>query len=325
MPEALDAARVPPRLAAYSAQVHARLRELVAGLPQPARDLVTGPVEEPGKRLRSTLLGAAALCGPHDPGRVVRLGAVVELLHLASLLHDDVIDRAPTRRGAPAAHVVAGPELAVLAGLACLALAGTEAADLGTGPNRLISAAVAELAQGELLDVERAFDTTYALTDYHELVERKTGALFRLCCVLGGAEARLGTPQVGTLAAAGLDLGVAFQILDDCLDLAEPAADPGKPAGTDHLLGLFGAPTLCALRDAPSGELAALLLDPSFTVADLPRVRALVIAYGGTSAARDLAGTAYDRALATLGTLPGSTGRQALLHIAASLWREEPC
>ncbi|MCA2226570.1 polyprenyl synthetase family protein [Nonomuraea aurantiaca] len=322
MPEATAAT-------AYSAQVQDRLRGLVAGLPRPARDLVTGFVDRPGKRLRSTLLGAAARCGPHDRERVVRLGAVVELLHLASLVHDDVIDRAPTRRGAPAAHLVAGPELAVLAGLSCLALAGTEAADLGTGPNRLISAAVAHLAQGELLDVERAFDTTYTLADYDELVERKTGALFRLCCVLGAAEARLGPPRAEALAAFGRQLGVAFQILDDCLDLAGPATDSGKPAGTDHLLGLFGAPTLCALRDAPSGELAALLLDPALTAADLPRVRTLVIAYGGMSAAHDLARAAYDESLAALAPLgglgDGGAGRQALLSVATSLWREAPC
>ncbi|HUR01466.1 MAG TPA: polyprenyl synthetase family protein [Nonomuraea sp.] len=313
-----------PPLPVYSAQVLDRLRELVAGLPEPARTLVAACVEDPGKRLRSTLLGAAALCGPHDPERVVRLGAVVELLHLASLVHDDVIDRAQVRRGAPAAHVVAGPELAVLAGLSCLALAGTEAADLGGGPNRVISAAVARLAQGELLDVERAFDTAYTLDDYRELVERKTGALFRLCCVLGATEARLPGPEAQALAAFGLDLGVAFQILDDCLDLARPAADLGKPVGTDHLLGLFGAPTLCALGDAPSHELAGLLLDPAFAIADLPRVRALVIAYGGMTAARDLARAAHDRALAALGTLADGAGRRALFHVAVSSWRDEP-
>lgn len=136
------------------------------------------------------LLRACAGFGDPDPARLARLGAMVELLHLASLLHDDVIDRADTRRGGPAAHVVVGSELATLAGLACFALAGTEAADLGGGLDRLVSRTVAGLSYGELLDVERAFDTGLALSDYLELVERKTGELFRLSCLLGAAEAQ---------------------------------------------------------------------------------------------------------------------------------------
>jgi geranylgeranyl pyrophosphate synthase len=302
----------------FPARVVARLGEVTGALPEPLAAPVLTLVEHPGKCLRSTLLGACAALGPADPARLVRLGAVVELLHLASLVHDDVIDRAAVRRGRAAAHVVAGNEVATLAGLACFALAGTEAGDLGEGVARAVSEAAAELSYGELLDVQRGFDTSLTLADYVELVERKTGTLFRLACWLGAAEAGLDAGQRRALARFGLDLGVAFQILDDCLDLQPGGLD--KPCGTDHLLGLFGAPTLCALRDDPSGELSRLLLSPSFGAADLASVRALVTACGALSEAAELAREHYERALRALDGVPAGAARAALAATAATVW-----
>ncbi|WP_433334701.1 polyprenyl synthetase family protein [Spirillospora sp. CA-294931] len=306
----------------HTAMVVDRLRALVAGIAGPAGGLLSPLLRDPGKCLRSLLLGAAARCGVHDTERTVRLGAVVELLHLASLVHDDVIDDAGTRRGGPAVHVVAGRELAVLAGLACLALAGTEAAELGPDVDRAVSRTAAELALGEMLDVQRAFDAALPLEDYRLVVERKTGALFGLCCALGAASGGLSGERVRALAGFGRDLGVAFQILDDCLDLAPVAG--GKPVGTDHLLGLFGAPTLFALRSDPSGALAALLLAPSFSAADLPEVRRLVNAAGGVDAARDWCRAVHRDAVARLDVLDDGPARDALVRVAGLTLRTTP-
>jgi heptaprenyl diphosphate synthase len=293
-----------------------RLAELTSELPHASRVLVENLIAQPGKGLRPRLLYACAALGSPLPGRLVRAGAVVELVHLASLLHDDVIDRATVRRGRPAAHVVAGHEQAMLSGLACFACAGREAADLGPGVNDAVSRSVAALAYGELLDVERAFDVAFPAGDYEELVARKTGELFRLACVLGALEGGLPEETAVAVAAFGLRLGVAFQVLDDCLDL--DLAQRDKPAGTDLLLGLFGAPVLFALRSDSSGELASVLLDPALTVDDLPGVAALVDRYGGLVTARELAGARYRSAVAELAVVPG-TG--ALLADVDSMWR----
>lgn len=307
-----------PGLAEFPASVTGHIRSLARGLPERLRPPVSDLAGRPGKGLRPMLLRACAGDGAHeDPARLIRLGAVVELLHLASLLHDDVIDRAATRRGAPAAHAILGPEVATLAGLACFALAGTEAADLGGGVDRLVSATVAGLSYGELLDVERAFDTALTLPDYLELVERKTADLFRLCCLLGATEARIGPEGIKAVAAFGRDFGVAFQVLDDCLDL-DPGAT-GKPSGTDHMLGLFGAPTLCALRADTSGELEELLLRPDLTERDMPAVRQLVTALGGLATARRLARERYQHALAALDGLGGVS--DAITGVATLAWR----
>jgi heptaprenyl diphosphate synthase len=308
----------PPELTGFSELVTDRLRRLSRTLPEPLRSPVSALTARPGKRLRSLLLGACARFGRADQVRLARLGALVELLHLASLLHDDVLDRAATRRGAPAAHTVVGPEKALLAGLACFALAGMEAAAAGGGLDLVVGTTMARLAYGEMLDLERAFDTALPLPDYLELTERKTGDLFRLSCHLGAAEAGVGQDLARGLAQFGADFGVAFQILDDCLDF-QPGQE-GKPVGTDHMMGLFGAPTLCALAQDGSGELAALLLSPGFSSRDVPAVRALVTSSGGLAAAAELARDRYQRALSSLDGLADPRDTEVLVAVAEMAW-----
>src|SRR5579863_3616109 len=122
---------IAPALVEFTGQVAARLGTLASAMPESLRPTVQALAHQPGKYLRAALLYACARFGRAEPHRIVRLGSVIELLHLASLLHDDVIDRADLRRGRPAAHLVVGEERAVLAGLACFAIAGMEAAALG--------------------------------------------------------------------------------------------------------------------------------------------------------------------------------------------------
>lgn len=267
------------------------------------------------------LVAACGWQGTPDPARLIRQGAVVELLHLASLLHDDILDQAATRRGGPAAYRVVGREVATLAGLACFSLAGTEAADLGEAVSLQVGQAVAALSYGEILDLERAFDTALPVSAYLELAERKTGELFRLSCVLGATEAQVPLDAARALGTFGRHLGTAFQVLDDCLDLRPSAG--GKPAGTDHLLGLFGAPTLYALARDRGHELATLLLSPEFGIARMPQASALVTARGGLRAARRLAHGLHRRALSALDELPAGPDRELLAYVASLAWRDD--
>jgi geranylgeranyl pyrophosphate synthase len=314
----------PDILTGYPERVTGRLAELARSLPAAVRPSALGLIRRPGKRLRSTLLAACAAFGDPDPDRLVRLGAVVELLHMASLLHDDVIDKATTRRGAAAAHTVIGAEAASLAGLACFALAGTEAAAFGDGVSRVVADTAAALAAGEMLDVERAFDVELSLADYLELAQRKTGDLFRLTCLLGAAEAGVPGEQAGHLARVGAAHGVAFQVLDDCLDFDPAAGAAGKPTGNDHLLGLFGAPVVLALPRDENGDLARLLLRPELGAADLARVRALVIGLGGLAAAKEIARDLHRQAADAMAELPAGEARDRLAGIIRLPWWAEP-
>jgi heptaprenyl diphosphate synthase len=304
--------------ASFAEQVSERIRSLTRSLGPELEPVVAGLVERPGKRLRSQLVAhCASLGGAQRHEKVVRAGAVVELLQVASLLHDDVVDQAETRRHAPSAHVSHGVESALLGGVACFALAGLEAAELGGPANRVTSRAVADLSRGEMLDVERAFDVELDAADYLAVVEGKTAPQFRVSCELGAVVGHL-TSEVGrAVAAFGADLGVAFQVLDDCLDIE--AAGTGKPAGRDMALGLFGAPVLCALQAADDRELAELLLSPDFDDGDMARVGELVERHGGIAAARALAAERIERALDALEEVPAGPGRDRLEAIAQQL------
>lgn len=306
---------LPPDLATFPAHVNSRMQDLARGLAEPVRGPVLGLVNRPGKALRALLIAACAAPDRADRQTLVRLGAIVELIHLASLLHDDVVDKAPSRRGAPAAHTVVGPELAALAGLSCFALAGMEAASVGGGAEVLAGRASAGLSYGQVLDVERAFDTALAIEDYVELAARKTGDLFRLSCLLGAAawEADPATGQ--RLGEFGLHFGIAFQVLDDCLDFQTDGT--GKPFGLDHLRGLFGAPTLYALQSDEHGKLAELLLSPGFAIADMPTVKTLVTEAGGLQAANDLARQHRAHAYAALDGVPDAAMRSRVLAVLA--------
>ncbi len=303
---------------AFAAQVSEQIGSLTRSLGPELEPVVAGLVERPGKRLRSQLVAHCASLGELNPQKVVRAGAVVELLQVASLLHDDVVDQAETRRHAPSAHVSHGVESALLGGVACFALAGLEAAELGGPANRVTSRAVADLARGEMLDVERAFDVELSAEDYLAVVEGKTAPLFRVSCELGAVVGYLPTEVRRAVAAFGSDLGVGFQVLDDCLDIE--AAGTGKPAGRDMALGLFGAPVLCALQAAGDDrELAGVLLAPDFDGADMTKVCELVERHGGIAAARALAAERIERALDALEAVPAGPGRDRLEALAQQL------
>jgi heptaprenyl diphosphate synthase len=299
-------------LAAFAERVSARIRALTRMLGSELEAVVSGLVERPGKRLRSRLVAICAALGePRDEEHVVRAGAVVELLQIASLLHDDVVDQADTRRFGPAAHVAHGVESALLGGVACFALAGIEAAELGSSANAVTARAVADRSRGEMLDVERAFDVRLSSDDYLAVVEGKTAPLFRLACQLGALQGGCPPGVRDAVAAFGSDVGIAFQILDDCLDIEH--AGSGKPRGRDLALGLFGAPILCALQAAGTDrELARLLVSPDFDDRDMRRVCELVDRYDGVAAARALASERLDRALAAIAELPAGIGRDLL-------------
>lgn len=309
---------VPPAVSRVPERAGRRLREWLRALPGPLREPADALAARPAKSLRPLLVAASAAFGTPAPADVVDRAALIELLHLASLLHDDVVDAAPLRRGAPSAFATHGAEPAMLAGLGCFAVVGMQAARLGQAEHRLVASVAAQLAYGEMLDIERAFDTTARIDGYLELVERKTGALLGLACTLGAIAGRVDDPTGKALHAFGVELGIAFQILDDCLDLRH-LTDEGKPLGTDHLLGLFGAPTLCALAADDSGRLARLLLSPALDRDELPRVLALVEAHGGMSAALSLARRHHDRALSCLAPLAAEPAA-VLTAVSALRW-----
>src|SRR5262249_48183298 len=204
-----------------------------------------------------------------------RGGVAVELVHLGSLYHDDVIDEAVTRRTVESVNARWGNLTAILAGDFLLAKASEIAASLGAEVAGLLAATIGRLCEGEVGELRSAFDVSRTEAAYLQSIKGKTAALFATACRIGALVGRLPRDAVDALTAYGEAYGMAFQIVDDVLDVVASEAELGKPAGHDLVEGVYTLPVLLAL-DAP-GSLRERLgrpLDDHQLVEALSLVRA---------------------------------------------------
>ncbi len=203
-----------------------------------------------GKRLRPLLVLLAAGPSPEHPERVLRAMVAVELIHSATLVHDDVLDAAELRRGRPTVVATAGRHIATATGdllfsRAFAELAGNRRAD----EIRVLSDASSALAEGELLQREDAWNVGVSRERYEQRCDLKTARLFQAACELGALE---GTAPVDVLGRFGRRIGLAFQMLDDVLDVSGPAERTGKHRGTDLLDGTVTLPLILARERDPA-------------------------------------------------------------------------
>lgn len=207
--------------------------------------------ETEGKRIRPalTFLVGGAVADINE--KHINLGAILELIHIASLVHDDIIDGAAERRQVPTASAKWGEGIAVLLGDALFAHAMTLSTDFDDlFLSRKISEAARDVCQGEILQTQRRFDLTMTQKDYFKLLELKTGALFGAATGLSAYISGANEFDVEKLSRFGLDLGVAYQIYDDCLDMVGTEKQFGKTLGTDLEKGKLTLPLLYLLEDA---------------------------------------------------------------------------
>lgn len=273
-------AYLPRRLAL----VEARLREIATAAGGPVAAWAGDTIAAGGKRLRPLLVLLAAGEGA-DEQAVVRAGAAVELVHAATLVHDDVLDAAPLRRGRPTVWSTAGRDAAIVTGDHLFARAFSElAASDDAGQVRVLSRASSALAQGELLQRADAWDTTIPVERYLRRCELKTAALFEAACELGELN-RTPPPGEPRLGEFGRCIGLAFQILDDVLDVSGPVEQTGKHRGTDLLDGTVTLPLILAglgdldLRAVMTPEQAEELCDRIAASGALERARERALTY----------------------------------------------
>ena len=242
--------------AAELRRVESRLRAVVTTTPDPGlARMALDMIEAGGKRLRPTLVLASATSVGGSGAvteRVVDAAAVVELLHLASLHHDDVLDAARVRRGRPSSNALWGDHAAILGGDALLAHAYRVAAALGARELDRISDTLLALCSGQAAESASQFDCRRGVMHYEASVRGKTAALLSTSCWLGGATAGASADVAEALARFGMELGVAFQIVDDVLDLHGHGLQTGKPAGADLCAGVYTLPVLLALERDPA-------------------------------------------------------------------------
>jgi geranylgeranyl pyrophosphate synthase len=319
-----------PVLRERMARTEAHLESVTAEAGVPLSSYATATVVAGGKRLRPLLvvLAAESAGGPgEEPERgqsLVRAAVAVELVHSATLVHDDLIDGAQLRRGQPTVAAEAGREAAIATGDLLFSRAFAELA-LNRDPEQLraLSDASSALATGELLQREDAYAEDIVVERYLERCRLKTAALFEASCRLGALVATGGTPTLATsLGEFARRIGLAFQLLDDVLDVSGPAQRTGKARGTDLLDGTVTLPLILA-RERDKG-IASFDLATLTGPAQAEMLCERIAATGALEEARERALSIVAEAKATLPPSP-SDARYELLDLVADAVVERYC
>ncbi|GAA1882032.1 polyprenyl synthetase family protein [Pseudonocardia ailaonensis] len=271
-------------------------------------------IDAGGKRFRPLFTLLASQVGPSPDGDdVVRAAAVVELVHLATLYHDDVMDSATMRRGAESANSRWDNTVAILTGDFLFAHASRLVADLGPAAVRIIAETFAELVTGQMRETRGPGEGDDPVDHYLQVIAEKTGSLIATAGRYGGMFSGCTPEQIESLHRFGATIGTAFQISDDIIDIASPSLDSGKTPGTDLREGVHTLPMLYALADPESPErLRSLLAAPITADEEVEEALTLLRAGSGIPRAKDtLAGYAQE-ARAELGKLPACPAIEAL-------------
>ena len=273
-----------------------------------------------GKRLRPMLLLLAARLAGYRGPRGVRLACVVELLHTATLIHDDVVDQAPLRRGQPSVNAQWGDDASVLVGdhlyskSFAMLVRDNDRAIMETLARATVSMTEAEVFQ---LECKRAGVTTEA--DYLRIITQKTASFISACCRIGGLLGGAGTEQVEALTRYGLDVGVAFQISDDSLDFVADQDRLGKAIGADLREGKRTLPLIAMLERATAleaDEVRGALRRRGLSATEIEKIRRLVFHHDGVHYARERAHDYANAAKRDLAAFPPSEERETLVLIA---------
>jgi heptaprenyl diphosphate synthase len=275
-----------------------------------------------GKRIRPgfTLAASFALdTESRAAAHEVVMGAVsVELVHLGSLYHDDVMDDAATRRTVDSVNARWGNLKAILAGDFLLAKASEIAASLGTEVAGLLAGTIARLCEGQVRELQDAYNVDRSEQHYYSSIEGKTAALLATACRIGGIVAGLPRPLIDTLTDFGRCYGMAFQVVDDILDIVSTDAELGKPSGNDLVEGIYTLPVLHTLLGPEGPQLRAILGDKlSGDRRDM--ARAIVRSNGGVDAALTVARGFAQQAADALEPLTGTVAATSLGNAADHL------
>lgn len=275
-----------------------------------------------GKRLRPALVvtSARAVCEDFSINRARELGACLEMIHMATLIHDDVIDRAATRRGVPTAASVYGNVAAILSGDVLLAKAmALLAKDGDLAIIRGVSSAVVSLAEGEVAELETRCDSTLTQEKHYNILIRKTASLISCCCEVGGRVANANPEQLNALMTYGHHLGLAFQLVDDLLDYKGNPLDTGKPRATDFVEGCLTMPLILLLEklESPKRALLAESLGKESRKELLDDITAKMDEFGVFEQVQVLIKEEHAKAVEALQSLPKTPHRDLLETVAS--------
>lgn len=292
-----------------------RARSHVDMVPELARYLI----DSGGKRLRPMLTVAAAILFGRGSGHAINFAAAVEFMHNATLLHDDVVDESDMRRGKPAARMVWGNKASILVGDFLLGQAFMMMVETGDiDALGVLSAASAVMAEGEVFQLAKTGDLETTAADYAEVIRAKTAVLFKAACEVGAMSG--GADEAGrkALALYGLELGNAFQLVDDALDYGGETGALGKNVGDDLREGKMTLPVILALEASSESEraiIASALGNPDATDLEVHQVVAIFNRHDTLRRTLDKARDHARAAIAALASLPDSEMKTILADV----------
>ena len=266
------------------------LLQAVASPLELVQDIGTHLVKSGGKRLRPALYLLAAHSGPvFERPKVMPLAAAVELIHMASLVHDDVIDHADTRRGTITANAKWGNQISVLSGdyIFARAFSLLAANEYGGRITGRLAELVCDLSSGEIMQNRGIYQASRDVEEYYDRIAKKTADFLEICCEIGAIISQMEEKSIQGLAAYGHAIGMAFQITDDLLDITSDEKKIGKPAGNDIRQGIVTLPVIRALETSPdSAELEHIVTTRAMTDEQVARALTIVRASDGVAFAQ---------------------------------------
>jgi len=273
-----------------------------------------------GKRFRPMLVLLSGYFGdPTDP-RLIPGAAAIELTHVATLYHDDVMDEAASRHGVPSVNTRWDNTIAILTGDFLFARSSELAADLGPDVCRLLAQTIAILCDGQIRDVASAGDVDKTEQDHLEVIKRKTGVLIASSCRMGGMLSDCAPEDLETLGAFAESLGLAFQLSDDIMDITSTQLELGKEPGTDIREGVYTIPVLHALTTGPDKDELRRILSAGPPDGELlDRALEIVRSSGSVDHARAGVSQEVTRAIELALRLPDGHAQHALVQLARFL------
>jgi heptaprenyl diphosphate synthase len=305
------------------AEIEDRLQDLASRQCGDFREMASHLVQAGGKRLRPLLvvLSHGVLPDQGETGKqraaLVDVAVAAELIHTASLIHDDILDCAETRRGRPAVNTVWGEHAAVLTGDYLFALSFNLLSGQQTSVVlKVMVQAIRALCEGELEETATLFDPTVSASDYLQRVEKKTASLLSACCAAGGQISGASPATVTALSEYGRNLGIAFQIIDDLLDFTADEQALGKPAGSDLTGGVITMPVIFLLKNSNyRDDVSQMIREQRFTGEDLTYLRRALHQSSALEDTYRQARCYAEKAREYLAVLPSQNMRRSLMKL----------
>ncbi len=313
-----------PELHEELKQVKARMHDAVTIKNEKIREAIWAVLESGGKMVRPAYLILFSMWNENRPKEEVHaIAAALELLHVATLLHDDVIDEAEMRRGQETISARFGNRVAIYAGDYLLTVAyqllskySQDVAEI-----QIPTDSIMRVVEGELLQMEENYKTDVTIQDYLNRIDGKTAQLFMLSCMMGERFAGIG--EMERARHIGNSIGLAFQLLDDILDYEATSSKFGKPVLEDVAQGIYTMPLIASLPKCEKELLPLLKKKNQLTEVDRLAVQKLVVKAGGVETAKDFAAKFTMKAIHQIEKLPEADAKAMLLKITSQLLRRK--